>query len=108
MATKEQETKFSLRKKYEYLTIPEIDSLYSIAETIYLDRAYPFDKSIEKIPESEKRAFNWIFMCVEEMLRKGECSSAKSYSENGMSITYENAGVSESLLKMIMPKVGTL
>lgn len=102
----EAEVKTAFRKKYDYLNANEIDITYQTAIQTYLDIAFPFDASITKIPEDRPRAYAWVYDCMCEIIEKSGCSSMTSYSENGLSISWDSTGVSKGLKKRITPRAG--
>lgn len=104
--TSEYEVKEAYASTYNYVTEEDIDILYSAAEKAYLDKAFPFSPEIIKVPENRPRAYDWIYDCMKELADKAGCSSMKSYSENGMSISWDKTGVSQGLLDRITPQAG--
>ena len=94
------------KNKYDYLSSTEIDALYDVAKTTYLDLAFPFEQDITDVPSDRPRAYTWIYDCMGEILERSGCSSMTSYSENGLSISWDRTGVSNGLLSRVTPKVG--
>lgn len=104
--TSEYEVKEAFASDYDYITEDDIDILYGVAEKTYLDKAFPFAPDIVKVPDNRPRAYDWIYECMKEISEKSGCSSMKSYSENGISISWDKTGVSQGLLDRITPQAG--
>ncbi|MBO4733087.1 MAG: hypothetical protein J5662_01290 [Clostridia bacterium] len=102
----EFETKEAFQSAYNYVLNEDIETLYSIAEKAYLDRAFPFAPEITSIPENRPRAYDWIYECMREIAEKSGCSAMTHYSENGISITWDKSGISQGLLNRITPQAG--
>lgn len=77
------------------------------AESAMLDRLYPFsaDPILETIPARYARLQVEI---AQFLYLKAGAEGQTSHSENGVSRTYENGGIPESLLGRITPFVGVL
>ena len=87
------------------------DELLKMFIQVAIDKAvalrYPFD--LEKTQEDlEPRFSSWIFRASRSIYDSQGAYNIKSFSQNGLSITYENMqdGISTSLINEIMPKVG--
>lgn len=83
------------------------DTIFNIylddAKHIALNRIYPFDREKETLPA---RYTNWQTRCAVELYNRLGDEGVISYSENGLSYTYENDLVSKELLSELIPKVG--
>ena len=77
----------------------------TIAGRKIIDRAYPYDDTIETVPTRYE-----ILQCeiAAYLLNKRGAEGETSHSENGISRTYENADVPESLLGVVIPNVGVI
>lgn len=104
----EADVKRAFQKQHGYLPDDEVSRVYEVALKTYLDLAFPFDHSITSIPADRPRGYVWVYECMGEIMERSGCQSMKSYSENGLSITWDNSGVSKNLLNRLMPKVGVL
>lgn len=102
----EFEVKEAFCATYNFVPTEDVDTLYSIAEKTYLDKAFPFEPDITTIPENRPRAYDWVYECMKEIADKSGCSSMTHYSENGISITWDKSGVSQGLLNRVTPKAG--
>lgn len=71
------------------------------AKNRYLNLVYPFDKDITELPND--RAKNWQTDCAIELYNLGGDENLTSYSENGLSESYEKAGLSNGLLSQLPP-----
>lgn len=68
-------------------------------------RAYPFDPSITEVPEQ------YSYLQVEiatYLLNKRGGEGELSHSENGISRSYENGDVPESMMRQVVPMAGVL
>ena len=68
-----------------------------------LNRAYPYDDTVEEVP----RRYG-VLQCelAAYLLNKRGAEGEVSHSENGISRTYENADVPESMLQDVIPHCG--
>lgn len=71
------------------------------AKNRYLNLVYPFDRKITELPDD--RARNWQTDCAIELYNLDGDENLTSYSENGLSESYEKAGLSEGLLSQLPP-----
>lgn len=68
-------------------------------------RAYPFDPTVMEVPEQ------YSYLQVEiavYLLNKRGGEGELSHSENGISRSYENGDVPESMMRQIVPMAGVL
>ena len=75
----------------------------TIAGQKILNRAYPYDDTVEEVP----RRYG-VLQCelAAYLLNKRGAEGEVSHSENGISRTYENADVPESMLQDVIPHCG--
>lgn len=99
-----------IKKQYGYEVDPvEADFLWDSAKLLYLQLRYPFDMTISEVPEKEKaRAEMLIVKLVFDYLERKGLTSAVSYHENGITQTFDGAGVSRYLKKMIVPTASVI
>ena len=100
-----------IKQKYSYLEDSEIDLLVKKAKAIAIDQLYPTDLSINYLSfewEKNPRFDMWIVDCVDELIERMGISSVTSYRENGISWTFDRAGVSQALLDRIPRNVGII
>lgn len=90
------------KKKFDYLSIDELEDFYNQALNTYLDLAYPFDQTIIDIPKDRPRALQWVHDCMKEIIDRNGIT-ATSYKENGLSFTWSTDMVSDVLRKRIIP-----
>lgn len=74
------------------------------ARDIYLELVYPFNHTIQDLPDF--RARNWQTRCAIELYNIDSNGNVKSYSENGLSESYAKAGLSPDLLAALPPAHG--
>ena len=98
--------KIKLVKAMSGETDVDTDSAYlSLAGDKICRRAYPFDPSIMEVPEQ------YSYLQVEiatYLLNKRGGEGELSHSENGISRSYENGDVPESMMRQIVPMAGVL
>ena len=88
-----------IRKKYDYLTEHEAEMLLNRAKSICVEQVYPADLSVNYLNfDFNARYDMWLLDCVDELIEKAGISSVVAYKENGMSWTFSNAGISQTLL----------
>ena len=70
-----------------------------------LNRAYPYDETVLEVP----RRYG-VLQCeiAAYLLNKRGAEGEVSHSENGISRTYENASVPESMLRDVVPHCGVI
>jgi hypothetical protein len=75
----------------------------NIAGRKIIDKAYPYDDTIEIVPKRYE-----ILQCeiAAYLLNKRGAEGETSHSENGISRTYENADIPKSMLGVITPFCG--
>ena len=79
-------------------------SLYlSIAGEKIIDRAFPYDDSIQEVPRKYE-----MLQCeiATYLLNKRGAEGQTSHTENGITRSYERADVPTSMLRTIIPRVG--
>ena len=106
-----KELKLKFSTSYPYLTNDEVDDIYESALSIYLSLKFPLHNSVVSIPDSCVRDIGWIRMAMKEILERSGASSATAYSENGLSIQYDNSMISTTLMStLITPtaKIGNI
>ena len=77
----------------------------TIAGQKIINRAYPYDNDVKEVP----RRYG-ILQCeiAAYMLNKRGAEGETSHSENGISRSYENADIPESLMGQIIPFCGVI
>ena len=81
------------------------DSVFEIkledAKYEYLRLVYPFNQEIKVLPND--RAKSWQTKCAIELYNLIGNENVISYSENGLSESFEKAGISKDLLNELPP-----
>lgn len=94
-----------IKEAYPHLRDKHIKILESRAKEILINLLYK--NKLEVSDEQKKKAFKryemWILSCMEELISKSGMTNAISYSENGVSITFDSSGISQSLRNEIVP-----
>lgn len=77
----------------------------AIAGRKIIDRAYPYDETVEEVPRRYE-----LLQCeiAVYLLNKRGAEGETSHSENGIGRTYENADIPESMLSIITPFCGVI
>lgn len=80
-------------------------SYLKIAGSKIIERAYPYDETVEEVP----RRYG-VLQCeiANYLLNKRGAEGQTAHSENGVNRTYESADVPESLMSEVIPNVGVL
>lgn len=101
---------YLVKKKYDYLSTLEAEMLVNKAKSICVDHLYPSDLTINYInfDWSNHRFDMWILDCIDEIIERMGISSVTAYKENGMSWTFDRAGISQSLLDRLTPIAHTI
>lgn len=80
-----------------------LKSYLSIAGQKILNRAYPYDNTVTEVP----RRYSYLQCEIAAyLLNKRGAEGETAHSENGISRTYENADVPESMLRDVIPHCG--
>lgn len=92
------------KRKYDYMEYEDIYLLYDMAEDMFFNLKYPFDYKIDvniKQMEMEKHP-TWCLRCMQEMIDKNGLSNIVGYSENGINVKFDKAGLSQPLIDEIV------
>lgn len=102
--------KVEVKSKYEHLSNREVDLFINKAKAIAIDQLYPNDLSINYLTFdwANPRFDMWLLDCVDELVERVGISSVTSYRENGMSWTFDRAGVSQALLDRLPRNIGII
>lgn len=89
-----------VKRKYSYMSDDERKAFINKAKAICIDKLYPGDLSInyKTFDWTNPRFEMWIIDCVDELIERVGMSSVVAYKENGMSWSFDRAGVSQALL----------
>lgn len=96
------------KNKYGYMASDDIDLLYDIACDIYINEKYPFSDKTQVSQKDLEKHPTWFLRCMQEMIDKEGISNVIGYSENGVSITFDKTGLSQSLLDEIVGEAGII
>lgn len=75
----------------------------SLAKSVVLSKAYPYDDRIEEVPPKYDAVHIEI---AAYMLNKRGAEGEVHHSENGVSRTYEDGDIPPTLLRRIIPMAG--
>lgn len=82
-----------------------LTSYLNIAGRKIINRAYPYDDTIEEVP----RRYGYLQCDIAAyLLNKRGAEGEIGHSENGINRSYESADVPESLLSEVTPHVGVM
>ena len=93
----------AIKRKFTHLSDEDINDIYDIALGDYLNIVFPFDKSVHEIPDDRKRDYYWIRVRMIDIVERSGVSSAKAYSENGLSISFTSAYITQELKSQLVP-----
>ena len=99
-----------VKKKYDYMDFDEVRLLLNKAKSIAVEQLYPNDLSVNYLnfDFDNPRFEMWLLDCVDELIERMGISSVISYKENGISWTFDRAGVSQALLDRLPRNVGVI
>lgn len=91
--------------KYPYLSDLEVELFLNKAKSICVEQLYPSDLSVNYLnfEWNNPRFEMWLLDCVDELIERQGISSVTAYKENGMSWTFDRAGVSQTLIDRLKP-----
>ena len=95
-----------IKSRFDYLDLGDVEEIYSRALNEYLNRKYPYDRSITEIPSNDPRAYFIVEAIMNDIIENAGIANFTSYSENGMSWRRDKVGISSDILALIVPKVG--
>ena len=77
----------------------------TIAGHKIINRAYPYDDTVTEVPRRYE-----VLQCeiAAYLLNKRGAEGETSHSENGISRSYENADIPESMIGIVVPHVGVI
>lgn len=93
------------KRKYPYIEDDDLDIMEDTAKEILIHLLF---KSTYNVSENQKevayeRNKYWIMRCMQEMIERSGMTSAISYRENGLSISYSREQLSQALIDEIVP-----
>lgn len=99
-----------VNKKYNYMEVDEVRLLLNKAKSLAVEQLYPNDLSVNYLNfDFDNPRFDmWLLDCVDELVERAGISSVTSYKENGMSWTFDRAGVSQALLDRLPRNIGII
>ena len=99
-----------VNKKYNYMEVDEVRLLLDKAKSLAVEQLYPNDLSVNYLnfDFDSPRFTMWLLDCVDELVERVGISSVTSYKENGMSWTFDRAGVSQALLDRLPRNIGII
>lgn len=99
-----------VQAKYTYMSEEDVARIVNKAKMYFYNLSYPADKSIDETtrPITSPRDEWWILAACDELIERLGFSSALSYRENGVSWTFDNVGLSKTLICLLMPQAGVV
>ena len=94
--------------KYDYMNSDDIGLLYDIACDMYINLRYPFAKVYSVSEKDLLKHPTWFLRCIQEMIDKEGLTNLIGYSENGVSMTFDKTGLSQSLIDEITSVAGVV
>lgn len=95
-----------IKGRYTHLELRDIEEIYERALNEYLNRKYPYDRSMTDIPANDPRAYFIVEAIMADMIETVGIANYTAYSENGMSWRRDKVGISSDILALIVPKAG--
>ena len=89
----------------EKATDNELEDILESAKAVILSRRFPFG---EPYPDIEPKYKDLQIRIAVEMFNKRGAEGEIAHSENGVSRTYENADVPDSMLRDVIPHCGVI
>lgn len=95
-------------KQYPWLSQQDARRFVNRAKMFYYDILYPTNREVDEETHPIKgfRNEQWILTACEELIDRQGFSSAVAYKENGISWTFDNAYLSQSLRDSLVSIVG--
>lgn len=78
------------------------------AKAIYLSLRFPYTPDDQLPTDVERRYQDWQYRAALEIYSKSGAEGQTAHSENGISRTWDSAGISEALKREIVPKCGVI
>lgn len=99
-----------VKTKYPHLSDIDIKTIVNRAKMIYYGAKYPCEPtaSDQTRPIVTFFAQQWILTACDELIERLGFNSAVGYSENSVHWTFDGAQVSDRLMSLIVPNMGTL
>lgn len=93
-------------EKYPHLSQMDLECMYDSAYEIFLKTKYHSNYNITKIPDNVYLRNNtWFLRAMQCWIDKEGMNVYTAYSENGVSFTFDRAGLSQDLIDEISPCV---
>lgn len=93
------------KRKYPHIDYYDLEILEGSAKEILCHLLFKSSKSISN--QDKEYAYEehkyWILRCIQEMIERMGATSAISYQENGISITFGREQLSSALVNEIVP-----
>ena len=104
----DEQVRVNIKKKYEYLTIGEIETCYNMALHDYMRLRYPSENGRPPVDKIDKNfmVMQWVYASMEDILSRAGGTNVTSYKENGISFTFASSYIDPVLVAQIMPKAG--
>lgn len=94
-----------LRERYPHLSGNDIEDIVGQAKEILINLLYKTHSKVT--PEQKNQAYSryeyWLYRCMKELVQRNGMENAISYTENGLSITFDSSHLSKSLINEILP-----
>lgn len=94
-----------LKQRYPHICDNDLEDIIGEAKELLLSLLYK-SKPVINDKQREfafKRHEYWLLRCMKEIIARNGIENAVSYSENGISITFDRSQLSKSLIDEIVP-----
>lgn len=99
----------NIKTKYPHLSAADATDIVAKAKMFYYGLQYPCEPYADEETRPIKgfKDEQWILSACDELIERLGFNSAIGYKENGVSWTFDGAGLSNRLCELIKPIVGT-
>lgn len=99
-----------VKDKYPHLADEDVISTVCKAKMFYYALKFPCEPNANEETHPLNSYFSkyWILAACDEIVERLGFNSAVAYKENGVSYSFDSAQISERLVSLIKPVVGTI
>lgn len=99
-----------VRKAYPWLDINAAERLVSRAKFFFYKLTYPCEPTANETTRPIENFLDewWILEACEDLAQRLGIDSSIGYKENGLSVNYDGAKLSNRLVEMIKPIIGVV
>lgn len=100
----------TIKQRHSYLSDEDVVRIVNKAKMFYFSAKFPCEPNADETtrPITSFVAKNWVLACCDELVDRLGIGSATAYRENGISLSFDNAQISDRLISQITPIIGVL